>query len=87
MGQGTFRVVLTGEVIEGFERGLVVSAVAKLFKCPAPQAERILQGKSTSLKREMDADTAKRYQERLTLSGIASRLDPVAPPPVKLACL
>jgi len=81
MGSGTYKVVLTGEVIEGFDRGLVVAAVAKLFKCPEPQAERVLQGKTTPLKREMDAQTAGRYQQQLTKSGIACRLEAVAPPP------
>jgi hypothetical protein len=81
MGQGTFRVVLTGEVIEGFERSLVVAAVAKLFKCPEPQAERVLQGKTTPLKREMDAQTAERYKQQLIKSGIACRLEAVAPAP------
>lgn len=81
MGSETYKVVLTGEVIAGFDRSLVVAAVAKLFKCPEPQAERVLQGKSTSLKREMDAQTAERYQQQLTKSGIDCRLEPVAPPP------
>lgn len=84
MGNGNYRVVLTGSILEGFERGPVVATVAKLFKCPEQQAERLLQGESTALKREMDAATAERYQQQLTKVGIASRLEAVAAPELVL---
>lgn len=79
MGQGNYKVVLTGSILEGFERTQVLAAAAKLFKCPEPQAERFLQGKPTALKREMDAATAERYEQQLNKVGIACRLEAITP--------
>lgn len=79
MEQGNYQVIVTGSVLEGFEQAQVLAAAAKLFKCSEQQASRLLQGKATTLKREMEAATAERYVERLAKFGIASRLQPVTP--------
>jgi hypothetical protein len=80
MGQGDYKVVLTGSILEGFERPQVMAAAVKLFKCTEEQAQRFLQGNPTPLKREMDAATAQRYEQQLTKHGIACRLEPTEPP-------
>jgi hypothetical protein len=82
MEQGAYKVVLSGEIIEGYDREQVVAQAARLFKCPPAQAERLLQGRPTSLKRQMDEATAGRYRDSLTKSGIACRLEPVNAQPV-----
>ena len=79
MEQGNYQVIVTGSVLEGFEQAQVLAAAAKLFKCSEQQASRLLQGKATTLKREMEAATAERYVEQLAKFGIASRLQPVTP--------
>lgn len=83
MGQGEYKVVLTGAVVEGFDREQVVASAAKIFKCPVERAERFLLGKATTLKRDMDAATAERYRDHLAKAGIACRLESIsAPQPV-----
>ena len=81
MGQ-EYKIVLTGSVLDGFERQKVISAAAKLFKCSEARAERFLQGKTTPLKKQMDADTASRYKEHLTKLGIACEQQAINPEPV-----
>jgi len=77
-----YKVVITGVVLEGFDRQQVVAAAAKLFKCSESQAERFLQGKPTSLKREMDAKTAGQYESHLKKVGIACLQKPIISEPV-----
>ena len=77
-----YKVVITGSVLNGFERQQVVTAAAKLFKCSESQAEQFLQGKPTSLKREMDAKTAEQYESHLKQLGVACQQKPVNSEPV-----
>lgn len=81
MGQ-EYKIVITGSVREGFDRQQVIAAAAKLFKCSESQAERFLQGKPTSLKREMDSKTAEQYETHLKNVGIACEQKHIKSEPV-----
>jgi len=65
-----------------FDHQHVVIAAAEIFKCSEAQAERFLQGKPTTLKREMDAEMAERYKSHLSKLGIACHLESLDPEPV-----
>lgn len=75
MGHASYRVILTGNILENFTVTQVVTSAATLFKCGPDQAKKFFNGKPTALKKPMDQDTANRYCQRLAQAGIASRIE------------
>ena len=78
MGQANYRIILTGNSLQGFDLTQVVHAAAELFKCNEDRARKFFIGTPTPLKREMDETTAQRYRERLTKAGIDCRIEAIA---------
>ncbi len=76
MQGNTYRVVLTGDILEDFNHEDVVQATAKLFKCSTDRARQTLSGKPSPIKKIMDHATAQNYQLQLRKIGIACRLEP-----------
>lgn len=77
MGHTNYRVVLTGDTIENTDRQDVIITAAKIFNCTEEKASRLLSGKPTPLKKEMDESTATRYRDRLIQAGIACRIEAI----------
>ena len=70
----TYSVLLSGDLKTGFEPDRVVEAFARLFKLPPEKAGSIV-GTRYVLKREVELEVAKSYQEKLTAIGVDVKLE------------
>jgi len=64
-----YSVVLSGNLVSGFETEQVVTAFARLFNLPPEKASRII-GTEFVIKREVKLPIAKTYKEKLANIGI-----------------
>lgn len=71
----TFRVVLEGHCLDGFEPVAVQAALAKLTKQSEESVARLLSGTETAVRTGVDAATAERYVAALRAVGAACRAD------------
>ena len=77
MAEANYRVVLTGDVLDDYSTEDVAQTAAKLFKCSAEKAQKLLAHKQTPLKRIMDQTTAERYRTSLNKAGIDCKVVPI----------
>jgi len=75
----TYNVVLSGNLVSGFEMEQVVNAFARLFKLPPEKASRII-GSQFVIKRDIGLQIARVYQEKLAFIGIETVLQPQRDP-------
>lgn len=69
MSEEKFDIVFRGDIVLGSNLVQVKANLAKLFKLPAPKVEALFTGKSVVLKKQLDKETAKKYQVVLTKAG------------------
>jgi hypothetical protein len=70
----TYSVVMTGEVIEGFDLESVQEAFAKLFKLSQEKVQGYFAGKPKVLKKAVDHATASKYKARMEKVGVSVEL-------------
>jgi len=70
----TYNVILSGNLLSGFETGTVVDAFAKMFKLP-PEKARAMVGTRVVIKKEVELSVAKSYQQKLSAIGIDVKLE------------
>lgn len=73
-----YNIVLSGDLLAGFERAAVVEAFAKAFKCTEIVANEKVSGKKLILKKSLELNMAERFQKALTKMGIESYLEETA---------
>ncbi len=73
-----YSVVITGELIKGFEQEAVKSSFAELFKLEQQKAQSYFTGKPKVLKRLVDHQTANKYRTRIERLGALVELRKVA---------
>jgi len=71
----SYRVVLTGEWENGSDRATVASQMSALFGISPAQAEELLAGRETVIKKDVDAPTARRYEQAIRQVGAACRIE------------
>ena len=69
----TYNVVLSGDILSGFEFTTVVDAFAKMFKL-SPEKASSMVGSQLVIKKEVELRVAESYQQRLTQIGIEVEL-------------
>jgi len=70
MTQVLYKVILSGEMHDDFDKDTVVQELVTLFKCPEDKAASLIAGKPTKLKRELPKDKAEKYCNRLGKVGV-----------------
>jgi hypothetical protein len=64
-----YHVVFSGQIIEHADLDMVKHNVARAFKLPAEQADKLFSGKRIALKKNVDAATAEKYRVTLEHAG------------------
>ena len=65
----TYNVVLSGDILSGFEVTEVVAAFAQMFKL-SPEKASSMVGSCVVIKKEVELPVAESYQQKLTAIGI-----------------
>ncbi len=83
----TFSIILTGDILPGFQAGNVAAALAKLLKTTEEKAAGLLLGRETVIKRNVAPDDVDRYIRALSQAGAAvlHRPMPIVPPAPEMA--
>lgn len=72
-----YNVVLTGNLLEGFECTDIVAKFSKLFKCSLDVANKKINGQELTLKSNVGLDVAEKFQTTLSSIGVEVRLEKV----------
>ncbi|PIE40449.1 MAG: hypothetical protein CSA51_00725 [Gammaproteobacteria bacterium] len=70
-----YQVIITGEVLPGFDSQQVAAVAAQLFKLSSAQAPQLLS-KPRTVKKGVDAQTAERYLQKLKAIGLVAKTEP-----------
>lgn len=76
----TYSVVVSGQLVEGFELDQVKENIAGAFKLSPAQIDKLLCGKPVALKRGIEKNTAVKLSKRLQDLGAASMIKASAAP-------
>ncbi|AMO68818.1 hypothetical protein DOK_08709 [gamma proteobacterium BDW918] len=85
-----FDLILTGELAPGHPRDIALQQLANLFKRPIDQVEKLLAGKPNRIRKDLDANEIKRYQQVFAKIGLIAVAKPCntegqAKPPIPAA--
>lgn len=75
-----YSLVLTGEVLDGFDSAKVQTWLAKTLKLPAPKAAAMLSGRPSCIKQNLDRSAAQNYRTLFQSQGVSVMLRPERPP-------
>lgn len=75
-GGQTYKVIIDGGTLPGFEIDDVRSRLAGLMKVKAEDARRLIGGKPSTVKSGVDQPTGMRYVNALSQIGVACKLEP-----------
>lgn len=84
MASDRYRVVLTGELMAGYDAQRAIDSLAALFKQPPEKLRNVFAGKPLPLNTEMDLEKARQIQTRLHSFGAKCTLQPVERKPDSL---
>ncbi|MDI6797721.1 MAG: hypothetical protein QMD09_12285 [Desulfatibacillaceae bacterium] len=76
-GEGLFNVVLSGSLMPGFDREIVQSNLAALFKMDANKAAALLDNKPRIIKKNADRQTAAKFEQAIKKAGAEAKIEPV----------
>ncbi|MFT3733449.1 MAG: hypothetical protein QM776_00150 [Rhodocyclaceae bacterium] len=65
-----YRICFAGSVLEGFTRDAVMQAAADRLRASPPQLAQMFSGRKTVIKKDLDAEQARRYAARLQSIGM-----------------
>lgn len=72
-----YNIIFNGEILEGFDRAQVKTDLAHLFRKDLEQVERLFSDRPVMLKRNVDHQTAMKFQRALQKAGALCHLEPV----------
>jgi hypothetical protein len=78
MAEQKYRLVLSGDVVVGFTRSEVSSALARLLKMSDEQATELLQGKRSRIRQHLEFDRAERLCSKVLARGAGCSIEPVS---------
>lgn len=81
MAEKEFAVICLGEILEGFDRDMVIQTLAKIFKQPAEKVAQILNHPRSTLKSGLTEEKAQQYVTVLTRAGLKVVMEPVSNEP------
>ncbi|HEY0857113.1 MAG TPA: hypothetical protein VGE16_08655, partial [Albitalea sp.] len=78
---GPWQLVFSGECIDGHDPRAVREEVARALKLDERRAARLFSGQPVVLRRQVDAETARRHIDRFAAMGALLRAQPMPPSP------
>lgn len=70
-------IIFAGELMPGYEQASVRTALGNLFRISDPaKLDVLFSGKSVTLKKNLDAEQARRYEQALQKAGARCRIEP-----------
>ena len=87
MNEENIQVIVDGTLAEGVTAAEAKSRIAQLFKTSIDKIEPMFSGKPFAVKRELDLETARKYQAALLQAGLVAKLMAAAPPVAQSAAL
>ena len=76
MAQSRHRIELTGDFAPGSDWKASLESLAALMKLPLPKLRVLLANAPVVIKRDVDAETAERYRDRIEQTGLLCRIVP-----------
>lgn len=73
-----FDLILTGNVVPGVSRDVAINKLAALFKRPVEQVDKLLAGKSSRIRKDLDQTELQRYQQAFSRIGVITEVVPSA---------
>lgn len=74
-----YQICFRGEITAGQNKESVKKQIAKLFKIPAKQVERLFSGQPVVIKKDIDRPTAAKYQKAIEQAGAICSIEPFEP--------
>lgn len=74
MGDKTFAVIFTGQLVEGNSHEQVMANFAQLFRVEMAKVAPMFTGSAVTIKKGLDEATARKYQQALHQAGAVCRL-------------
>jgi hypothetical protein len=71
-----FDLILTGNVVPGASRDVAINKLAALFKRPVEQVDKLLEGKPSRIRKDLDHTELQRYQEAFSRIGLTTKTVP-----------
>ncbi len=78
MSQVKYQIIVSGQIIEGFDLATVKRNVAQLFKTEVGKIEPLFSGQAVVVKKELDEAGARKYMMALKQAGLASKGRPMS---------
>lgn len=79
MADTKYRVLMTGELVQGKSIDEVKPRLAKLFKTTPEKIDGLLKRNNVVIKKDADLETARKYVRAIESAGAVCRMDPPAP--------
>ncbi|MCP4992227.1 MAG: hypothetical protein GY934_00355 [Gammaproteobacteria bacterium] len=76
MDEQKYRLMLTGQVLEGVDVDHAVEKLGKLLRIQPEQARKMLRGKRSRLQKELSRERAEHLQKKLERRGVDCLLEP-----------
>lgn len=76
-----FDLILTGNVAPGVSRDVAINKLATLFKRPVEQVDKLLTGKPSRVRKDLDHTELKRYQDAFSRIGVITEVVPTVTEP------
>ncbi len=77
MSQTKFQIIVSGQLVDGFDIDTVKNNVAKLFKTDASKVAAMFSGKPIAIKKNLDENTTRQYMLALKKAGLISKGRPM----------
>lgn len=79
MDEPKFRLILSGNLIDGFQQEQVAEALARLLKLPPEQTAQMLNGERSRIKVELSLEKAEHLRDKLQERGAECSVEPIIP--------
>ena len=76
MDSQRYNIIFEGKVADGVDMEIAKGNLQRLFKTDRATVDKLFSGKRTVLKKNVSADTLKKYQTALTNAGVECTADP-----------
>ncbi len=77
MSQTHYQIIISGQIIEGFDLDTVKHNVARLFNTEVTKIEPLFSGQAVVVKKGLDETAARKYMMALRQAGLASKGRPM----------
>ena len=76
MDSQRYNIIFKGKIADGVDMEIAKGNLQRLFKADRATVDKLFSGKRTVLKKDVPAETVKKYQAALTNAGVECTIDP-----------